>query len=185
MAKSKTVTKKKALEIDAAYTQSDSKEQAELVKLAMAARERQALVSTSIMSQGQKECPRLKLVKQFIGEDALHGPNGEEPKVYPFFIENTRQDRLKHASGGAVPVNYEGQPITTEGGDLLMVKPYSYYKQSLVDAKHESNMRLNAKSEFEDGDADMQATRKAGFEEETKIVQGVTNDQIREVLAGS
>ena len=185
MAKAKTVTKKKALAIDAPYTQSDSKEQAELIKLAMAARERQALVSTSITSQGQKECPRLKLVKQFVGEDALHGPNGEDPKVYAFFIENTRQELLKHASAGSVPVNYEGQPITTEGGDQLMVKPYSYYKQSLVDAKLESNMRMQAKSEFEDSDANMQETRKAGFEEETEIVQGVTKDQIKEALAGS
>lgn len=181
----KAEDEKKVVSVVADYTKSDEQEQAELVKLANAAHERQALVSTSVQSQGQKECPRMKLVKQFIGEDALPGRNGEDPKVYPFFIENTRQERLKHAASGGLPVNYEGQFVLTEGGDLLCQKPYAYYKQSLLDAKLESNQRLQAKDKFEEDGADMKSMRKAGYEDETKIVQGVSREEALGALSDS
>ena len=143
-------------------------EMAELVEMAKAAQERRKTVSATVRSQERRECHRKKLIKQFIGERAL-GKNGSDPEVEGIFVENNRENIRRHAAGGAVPVLHNGQAVYTQGGDMLMERPFQYRKEELEDAAKESKLRLENESTFEDS-SEMAEVRKSGYEEESKIV---------------
>lgn len=144
-------------------------EMAELIEMAEAARDRRKTVSAAMRSQERRDCQRKKLVKQFIGDRALASEKGVDPEVEGIFVENNPQNIKKHAAGGAKPVLHNGQPVYTQGGDMLMERPFEYRKEELEDAARESKLRLENKSIFEDA-GDMEEVRKSGFEEESKVI---------------
>jgi hypothetical protein len=159
-----------------------SKEMAVLKAMAKAAQDRRKTVSASVRSTERRESYRNRLIKQYVGEDALRGGKNGRPLVEAIFIEDTPHNRKRHAANGAEPVLHEGQPVHTNGGDLLMVRPYEYRVEELADARQQSKDRLNNKSMFQE---DGEEVRSSGFEEETEIARDLDPKAFSEAFDGS
>ena len=158
------------------YAQGGNEEVASDIERAKAAQSRRAQVSASVRSQERRECPRKRLIKQFVGEDALRGPNGEDPVVHAFFIIDTRQGRLRHASDGAMPVLHEGENVR-HGSDILMFKPFGYHKEELSFAANESMGRLKSKTPSE---IDAESMGGSVSDSKTEIITDVESDEFAE-----